>query len=49
MQKLYHRKARARIAAGEICVIYACASQYKNDKAVESLVKECDKYEEQPS
>ncbi|MFZ2065428.1 MAG: hypothetical protein WAV27_05555 [Xanthobacteraceae bacterium] len=29
-------------------VIDTCASQYKNDKMVRALVKECAKYEEQP-
>ena len=29
-------------------VIEYCASQYKNDKTIGSLVKECAKYEEQP-
>jgi len=29
-------------------VIDHCASQYKHDKAVERLVKECARYEEQP-
>ena len=29
-------------------VIDYCASQYKNDKAITKLVKECAKYEEQP-
>ncbi len=29
-------------------VIDHCASQYKNDKTIARLVKECAKYEEQP-
>lgn len=29
-------------------VIAACAKQYRRDKTVEGLVKECRKYEEQP-
>jgi hypothetical protein len=29
-------------------VIDSCASQYKGDKTIEALVKECAKYEEQP-
>ena len=29
-------------------VIRHCASQYKHDKTIERLVKECAKYEEQP-
>jgi hypothetical protein len=29
-------------------VIGHCASQYKRDKTIERLVKECAKYEEQP-
>jgi len=29
-------------------VIGACASQYRNDKVITGLVKECRKYEEQP-
>ncbi len=29
-------------------VIEYCASQYKNDKTIERLVKECAKYQEQP-
>ena len=29
-------------------VIDACADQYKNDKTIERLVKECGKYVEQP-
>jgi len=30
-------------------VIDRCASQYKRDKTIERLVKECAKYEEQPT
>jgi hypothetical protein len=29
-------------------VIEACSSQYKNDKTIEKLVKDCAKYAEQP-
>jgi hypothetical protein len=29
-------------------VIGQCARQYRNDKTIQSLVKECAKYEEQP-
>lgn len=49
MQKLDRSQAEGEDRLREkYAVIDACASQYKNDKAVESLVKECDKYEEQP-
>ena len=48
------RKLEASQAEGEErlaekhSVIDYCASQYKNDKTIERLAKECAKYEEQP-
>ncbi len=49
MQKLDQSQAEGEDRLREkYAVADFCASQYKNDKAVESLVKECDKYEEQP-
>ncbi len=36
-----------RLAEKHLVIDY-CASQYKNDKMVARLVKECAKYEEQP-
>jgi hypothetical protein len=40
-------EGKERLAEKHLVIDY-CASQYKNDKTIERLVKECAKYEEQP-
>jgi hypothetical protein len=49
MQKLDASQAEGeeRLAEKHL-VIDSCASQYKNDKTIERLAKECAKYEAQP-
>lgn len=49
IQKLDASQAEGAVRLAEkYLVIGYCASQYKNDKTIESLVTECAKYEERP-